>query len=202
MRQSSPWTPERVEELTRLWNAGYSAGQIVARLDFCVSRNAVIGKKYRLGLPARSTDRGHDGRSLTQRIRVRFSANGKRRVRRSTGQGGGIAANIARGVGKAFAEPPELRPDPPKPPDCEPVTLMARTSHQCCWPLGTPNGPDTLMCGAGKPAELPYCRWHQDMAKGFSRPEWTAERRERTMRAHHRSKLANDNSRYDGVPFG
>ena len=45
------WTEERVQLLTELWNAGHPAVEIAEKLD--VSRNAVIGKLYRLELSKR-----------------------------------------------------------------------------------------------------------------------------------------------------
>jgi hypothetical protein len=45
-----PWTDKRVELLKRLWVAGHSAGRIADALG-STSRNAVIGKAKRLGLP-------------------------------------------------------------------------------------------------------------------------------------------------------
>ena len=45
------WSHTRVEQLKKLWEAGLSASQIAAELGN-VSRNAVIGKAHRLGLPA------------------------------------------------------------------------------------------------------------------------------------------------------
>lgn len=53
-RQSSgaKWTDEQVAELRKLWRDGLSASQIAAQLK--VTRNAVIGKVHRLGLPART----------------------------------------------------------------------------------------------------------------------------------------------------
>ena len=48
------WTDERVELLTDLWGKGLSASQIAGQLGG-VTRNAVIGKVHRLGLPKRGT---------------------------------------------------------------------------------------------------------------------------------------------------
>jgi GcrA cell cycle regulator len=48
------WTPERVATLKKLWERGESASQIAAALGD-VSRNGVIGKIHRLGLPGRTT---------------------------------------------------------------------------------------------------------------------------------------------------
>ncbi|MCK1658537.1 hypothetical protein IVA90_13025 [Bradyrhizobium sp. 151] len=49
----STFSPERVELLKTLWEAGLSASQIAAELGN-VTRNAVIGKVHRLGLAARA----------------------------------------------------------------------------------------------------------------------------------------------------
>ncbi|RYD49576.1 MAG: GcrA cell cycle regulator [Sphingomonadales bacterium] len=46
------WTDERIESLKKMWDSGLTATQIAEELG-AVSRNAVIGKAHRLGLPAR-----------------------------------------------------------------------------------------------------------------------------------------------------
>jgi GcrA cell cycle regulator len=46
------WTDERIATLTKMWDSGLTATQIAEELGG-VSRNAVIGKAHRLGLPAR-----------------------------------------------------------------------------------------------------------------------------------------------------
>src|SRR6266566_1261859 len=43
------WTEERVAELKRLWTEGYSASQTAVALG-STTRNAVVGKRFRLGL--------------------------------------------------------------------------------------------------------------------------------------------------------
>lgn len=45
------WTPERIAELTRLWNDGLATSEIGKRLG--ISKNAVVGKAHRLHLSAR-----------------------------------------------------------------------------------------------------------------------------------------------------
>lgn len=47
------WTPDREGLLKALWTQGLSASQIAKRLGG-VSRNAVIGKRVRMGLPERN----------------------------------------------------------------------------------------------------------------------------------------------------
>lgn len=50
----SGWTPDREALLKILWTQGLSANQIAKRLGG-VSRNAVIGKRIRMGLPERDS---------------------------------------------------------------------------------------------------------------------------------------------------
>lgn len=50
---SVDWTPERIERLTELWNEGIATSEIGRRLD--VTKNAVVGKVHRLGLPKRQS---------------------------------------------------------------------------------------------------------------------------------------------------
>ncbi|MCW3836028.1 GcrA family cell cycle regulator [Sphingomonas canadensis] len=46
------WTEERIDTLKKMWDSGMTATQIAEELGG-VSRNAVIGKAHRLGLPSR-----------------------------------------------------------------------------------------------------------------------------------------------------
>ena len=48
------WTPDRENLLRILWTQGLSASQIAKKLGG-VSRNAVVGKIHRMGLPLRET---------------------------------------------------------------------------------------------------------------------------------------------------
>ena len=64
------WTEERIEDLRRLWDAGYSASAIGKQIG--MSKNAVIGKAHRLGLRARPSPirRNAPKQILTPRIRL------------------------------------------------------------------------------------------------------------------------------------
>ena len=50
---SEEWTPKRVSALIALWKDGLSTSIIGARLG--VTKNAVVGKVHRLGLPKRGS---------------------------------------------------------------------------------------------------------------------------------------------------
>ena len=54
---SEEWTPKRVSALIALWNEGLSTSEIGARLG--VTKNAVVGKVHRLGLPKRGSPIKH-----------------------------------------------------------------------------------------------------------------------------------------------
>ena len=47
------WTDERIDLLQKLWLQGMSASRIARELANGLTRNAVIGKVYRLGLSGR-----------------------------------------------------------------------------------------------------------------------------------------------------
>lgn len=52
-KMTAEWTPERTEQLVALWNEGIPTSQMGRRLG--VSKNAVVGKAHRLGLPKRQS---------------------------------------------------------------------------------------------------------------------------------------------------
>ena len=51
------WTEDKIKKLKELWGKGSTANQI-AEIIGNVSRNAVIGKAYRLNLSAKTNDNG------------------------------------------------------------------------------------------------------------------------------------------------
>lgn len=52
------WSPEREETLRTMWYAGAPASAIAAALGCGATRNAVVGKAHRLGLPRRANPVG------------------------------------------------------------------------------------------------------------------------------------------------
>lgn len=65
------WTDERVAELSKLWDSGYSASAIGRMLG--VSKNAVVGKAHRMRLQSRPSPIRRD-RSTPVRRRVPMPA--------------------------------------------------------------------------------------------------------------------------------
>ena len=142
------WTEERIEELTRLWEAGRSASQIGKVLG--MSKNAVIGKAHRLKLPARPSP-----------IRVGSAAPRPatrampRPVLRQRPVGSGRARphlETVAAVAPALQQAP-LRVAPR-------AVRRGSDGRSCLWPIGDPGDPDFHFCGDEAVPGKPYCDAH------------------------------------------
>jgi|SRR5690554_988377 len=134
------WTPERIEELTRLWNAGLSASAIGKQLG--VSKNAVVGKAHRLKLPARPSP-------------IRRKAKSTTPARKPAPTLSPTTATTAPAEAPSVPIKEEPKPRPP----------MVRTRElpsprKCQWPIGDPTKPDFHFCGAEAVPSKPYCEEH------------------------------------------
>ena len=127
---------ENIARLTALWNTGQTATAIGRELG--VSRNAIMGKAYRLGLlGGRSTiplpaDRGSRKRKRSSK-KAEAKMNGKHQ--------GPEATEIA----------PEIV--------VEPVAFLDLREHHCRWPVSG-IGYEMLYCGATKANGFSYCGKH------------------------------------------
>ena len=146
------WTPERVEIVKAMWAEGQSAEQI-ARVIKGVSRNAVIGKVHRLGLPGRQTI------SRKQTIRLR-------RTNGATAKAPQIAATRPTVQRKANNGPRYViePPLPELPPPAKVVALLDLEPSQCRWPYGDPKLPGFGFCGCEVVPGLSYCEGHAQRA--------------------------------------
>jgi len=140
------WTDARIETLTRLWNDGLAASVIAARLGE-VTRNAVIGKVHRLGLPGRAT--------TSRRPRVS-------RPRQPLPSQRSIARPPRTPAPAAVAFLPV--PFQPELPLGELVTVRTLKASHCRWPFGDPKLPDFHFCGRRKADGHPYCSHHAALA--------------------------------------
>src|ERR1700730_17742272 len=150
------WTNERIELLQKLWLAGWGASRIAGELAHGITRNAVIGKVYRLGL---------SGRAKALPGNVPASTPHHKSPRRAAHR----HANSPQVVGNtAFAFHPFVIEAPaPQPvrdvvvPISDPVTISELRESMCRWPIGDPAQSEFRFCGAKKlPAEGPYCACH------------------------------------------
>jgi len=179
--ESTPWTDDRVAELRERWAKGDSAGVIGKAMG--LSRNAIVGKAYRLGLTTPGHRRLQTGENLRPKPVV-VPAKPKARVaaRRSVR----VVTNKPFHFGAA-PEQPELprllRPDPLGALYERPATAV-HFDHvkprQCAWPLWPNRVPyshvpeqDRLVCGAALDTAMPYCREHRAFA--YSPARWRAE---------------------------
>ena len=141
------WTDERVELLKKLWSDGLSASQIAAELGG-ITRNAVIGKVHRLGLPGRTKFplRGARGeqkqKPKPKRLVKRFSNHSNR-------------------FDVVDINAPAPLPMMPLPQiGARRLTLLQLDNSTCHWPFGEPQSPDFFFCGGDAVEGKPYCAQH------------------------------------------
>lgn len=125
------WTDERVTELSRLWETGYSASAIGKMLG--VSKNAVVGKAHRMRLEARPSPIRRD-----QHIRMR------RRVPMP------VRLSELRPAPAAVPAAPAPRL----------AAHREGKGPNCLWPHGDPGEVDFHFCGAPAVEGKPYCPQH------------------------------------------
>jgi len=101
------WTDERVELLKNMWAEGKSASQIAKELG-SVTRNAVIGKVHRLGLPSRTTDAGS---KAAEAKKAASAASAAPPVPESPAIDAPAAAQPARTAAETPAAAPDAAPD-------------------------------------------------------------------------------------------
>lgn len=131
------WSPERVAELTRLWNAGWSTAEIGRSLG--ISKNAVVGKAHRMRLSSRPSP-----------IKRSLRPAGYRPTPSAA-----TMPPLPR-VGNASAAMTAAPPPPPK--------VVELSSQTCSWPIGHPGDSDFHFCVERAVAGKPYCASHAAMA--------------------------------------
>lgn len=126
------WSERATAEVRRMWTDGLSAAQIGRELG--CSRNCVIGKVHRLGLPRRRNSGWTGG------------VKPKRKPR---------APRVIRLKPVVVYQPP---PAPPEEPASLDLTLMQLEAGQCRW--ATNDGGPFLFCGHEVAPGKPYCLHH------------------------------------------
>lgn len=166
------WTDERIELLRKSWKAGLTASQIAEVLADGVSRNAVIGKAHRLGLPPRpSPVRPGEvvllaaGEMLVVEVVeidvLRVGAVGS--VADEVEIGDAVESPVAQRVAAAIAPVgPARRPSRSAAALRKPArtTLLDLSEKICKWPIGHPGDADFHFCGKPSQASFPYCSEH------------------------------------------
>jgi GcrA cell cycle regulator len=141
------WTASRIEQLKTYAASGLPMRDIARKLG--ITRNAVLGKLRRLGLPLgrqpNPDGTPHKRRPVPRVAKIQLF-DGWRKPRQSRREAPG----------------PSLVPglcDLPLEPAAAPVTIGGLLPHHCRWPLGEP-GVDMLYCGAAKLEPYSYCDRH------------------------------------------
>lgn len=145
------WTPARISTLIALWTEGVSTIEIGRRLD--VTKNAVVGKVHRLGLPKRVSPIGSKPRERKP-VAVQVEAPERKPEAVKT------AVELARKPRPAAASEPV--------PEANPVSMEKLGGGMCSWPEGEPGKEDFHFCGAPVLEGKPYCLSH--CARAYVRP--------------------------------
>ena len=149
------WDDTAIEVLRRMWTDGKSAGQIARQLDsgdgkYQPSRNAVIGKIHRLGLPGRlTTVRDKCGRKPKPKQERRVPSR-IWRIPNDQDLVGQLKDTLATMTYEELFIPIEER-----------KTILTVGPRDCRWPIGDPQDADNFhLCGKTKLDTLPYCEHH------------------------------------------
>lgn len=161
----SYWTDNRVARLRVLWaRDGMSASQIARELGEGVSRNAVLGKAFRLKLPSRGQTTSETGRQGSALI-------GKRNARKARRER--LAKERASETHKSPLRRFLVSDGCPVIDDTKPasvVTLEDLQPHHCRWIYGDPKS-DYGFCGCQKVAGTSYCASHAVRVFAVPTPE-------------------------------
>ena len=154
------WTETRVESLKTLWLDGFSASQVARELGGGLTRNAVIGKIFRLGLR-----RGEASAVPTRRERNPARDKAPPRPRMKVAPSPPAQAERPPAL-RCTAPPVDHEPTSRLPEGYEPPGLisgvMALGSRTCRWPIGDPKTDTFSFCGCA--ATDVYCDRHKARA--------------------------------------
>lgn len=145
----NPWTDQAIDALKRGWADGMSCAQISKLIQretgLTFTRNAVIGKRFRLGLPERWSKASvtRDTLLVTSGLKPRRNPNGK-------------PPRPLRPVRLAQKAPPYLAA---REPQSDSVPWVDRPAGGCQWIFGEPSA-DALCCGRPALPGSPYCAEH------------------------------------------
>lgn len=144
------WTDAQVARLRELWTAGHSTAEIGRRMG--MSKNAVISKSHRLGLPGRPSPIKRGGYTPPARAKL---------VRNKP-----TLPALASTMTRLEAGGRGTRPVPPRlvapAAASQPIPIVSRP---CCWPMWPHNvRPTHEYCGKRGVPGKPYCEPHMEKA--------------------------------------
>ena len=131
------WNEEKVEKLKELWGSGKTAAEI-SQIIGGVSRNAVIGKSFRLNLSAKIKTRKAISNQSFEKSQNKINKKPKK------GRRSRFSSLI---IEKDF------EPENPK-------QLEELTDNDCKYPIGHPNEKNFYFCGRTSLKDFSYCKLH------------------------------------------
>ena len=141
------WNSQRLDRLKTCFDAGLSCGQIAGEIG--VTRNAVIGKLFRLGLSRpralRLPPPERTAPARTWRPRIATQHQTQHQILQAVRAAPAPAEEAAIHDG----------------PGC---SLMELSAEKCRWPISDPSAADFRFCGSRPVKGLPYCVHHARMA--------------------------------------
>jgi GcrA cell cycle regulator len=136
------WNEERVAELKARWNGGQTGKEICLAMG-ATSRNAVLGKAWRLGLRPRV--------KFTELARNPHAKRIRKRTTPKKEQKGDVVMTE--------------EPKPPARPAKPPKRFIALRANECRFPISDDKpGPDMACCGAPVSYGMSYCETHCEIA--------------------------------------
>ena len=169
------WTHDRIKTLMRLWNDGLSASEIATELGG-VTRNAILGKVHRLGLPGRAKSRSpqtvfHQKAAAAHAVFGSPSGDGQRKhspIRKAQTRAGDCLA-LDHGTRDDRERFKEEVSEPVS--YAKPVTILDVRQDQCRYPLDRCNDHgDPLFCGKKCVPNTSWCIEHQRIVYGGGAP--------------------------------
>lgn len=144
VHRADPWTAAKIDRLRELWAEGLSAAAIGRELK--MSKNAIVGKAHRLGLPDRPSP-------------IRRGVTPSAKPPRVTGP---TLPPLPSAVLKP-ARTPATRATPKPAPAPRPAFQTSVTYPRemtCQYPFGEPGHEGFRFCGAPREDKRPYCAQH------------------------------------------
>ena len=131
------WSDEKVAKLKELWGSGKTASQI-AEIIGGVSRNAVIGKSFRLNLSAKiKTRKATSNQSFENSLETKNNSSKRGRKNKF----------------KSLIIEKDFEPENPK-------QLEELDENICKWPIGHPDEKSFYFCGRTSLKDFSYCKLH------------------------------------------
>lgn len=162
------WNKERTEKLEQLWNDGYSGSKIATMLGDGVSRNAVIGKLFRLGYANQTREAPHKTKMQDRAKNSKGKGKGKGKSKASPKKTAKPKVKKVKEEEKFPIENTDLtdffQPETDVVNPNRPVTIMELTERTCRWPIGDPLEKDFHYCGKDSELDSPYCPEHCEAA--------------------------------------